>query len=96
MFVPMHPHTRNSEATELAGRIDSAVRELAWLDAAAAAGASQSTADPWSVIEPLLDLFPPTSIRANAIVSVIGDHKPELMQIAVGVADGYGDGLPSS
>ena len=89
--VPAH---QNALAIELAGRIDSAVRELARLDAAAAAGAIQSTADAWSVIEPLLDLFPPTSVRANASVSLIGDHKPDLMQIAVGVAARSGGDVP--
>ena len=91
---PDAPAHQNAVAIELAGRIDSAVWELARLDAAAAAGLSQSTADAWSVVEPLLDLFPPTSIRANASVSMIGDLKPELMQIGVGVAARYGDDLP--
>ena len=91
---PDAPAHQNRPAIELAGRIDSAVRELARLDAAAAAGAIQSTADAWSAIEPLLDLFPPTSIRGDASVSLIADHKPELMQIGVGVARRCGDDLP--
>ena len=90
------PAHRDLVAIELATRIDSAVRDLAQLDAAAIARKGASTSKVWSVIAPLLDLFPPPSIRFNASVSMIGYQKPELMKIALGVASRYGNGLPET
>ena len=88
------PAHRNVEAIELARRIDSAVRELARLDAATIGGETQDATNVWSAMVPLLDLFPESSIRRNASVSMIGLQKPGLMRIAMEVASRYGDGLP--
>ena len=94
MFVLTHPHNGMLRPSELAGRIDSAVRELARWDAAAVAAEGESIADAWSAIVSLLDLFPSASVRYNASVSMIGYRKSELMQIAVSVAARHGDGFP--
>ena len=88
------PAHHDVAAIELARRIDSAVRELARLDAATIGGGGQDTTSVWNAIVPLLDIFPKSSIRDNSSASMIGFQKPGLMQITIDVASRQGDGLP--
>ena len=88
------PAHHDVAAIELARRIDSAVRELARLDAATIGGGGQDTTSVWNAIVPLLDIFPKSSIRDNSSASMIGFQKPGLMRITIDVASRQGDGLP--
>jgi hypothetical protein len=89
--APVHADT---EAIELAARIDGAVRTLARLDAAATAGGGVLVSDAWAAIVRLLDVFRPTTARSSASFGGMAGKKSELMRIIVTVVLNLGNGLP--
>ena len=80
---------------KLAADIDSAVRRLGQLAAAARAGETTSIVDVWSSLSGSLDLFQSTEMRNSPTLSLISKCKTELMSIIAEVALEYDQGLPA-
>jgi hypothetical protein len=85
----------DTDAIQLAGRIEAAVRTLARLDAATRSGDAFWGNDAWAAIVPLLDVFRPTTRgRSSATLGGIAQQRPRLMRLLVSVVLTYGNGLP--
>ena len=93
--VPVDAAThRDIQAIKLAAQIDSAIRHLAALDAAAISGQKALALDAWSALNGMLDLFQSSETRNDPTLSLIAGHKRDLMQIITAVALNYGQGIP--
>ena len=77
---------RDNDAIELATRIDVAIRTLARVDAATAAGDELSVTDAWATLVPLLDTFRPAAQHSSATLGGMAQKKPDLMRLIVTVA----------
>ncbi len=92
---PTAPVHSDSDAIELAARIDRAVRELARIEARALSDTPTFFADDWAKIVALLDVIPPShSSRRSATFEGIAAKRRGLLGLIVGVALHYGDGMP--
>ncbi len=81
-------------AAALADRVDSAIRRLGRLDAAATTGKPMFERNVLDILKPMLRLFPPMGSGASsAYWSVVG-HRGEFMKVVVRVAEQCGGGVP--
>lgn len=81
--APVH---QDLDAIELAGRVDVAVRTLAWMDAATASGEPLPVTEAWIALGPLLDTFRPVHNRSRATLGGMAQRKPDLVRLIVTVA----------
>ena len=81
--APLHDDT---DAIDLAARIDAAVRTLARLDARLVSGNAVPIDDAWAALVPLLYVFRPSTKRGSATFGGIAQQRPELMHLIVSVA----------
>jgi hypothetical protein len=91
---PSAARHRDTDAIELAARIDRAVRVLARLDAALLSESPPTAADAWSEMVPVLDVFRPAGPHSSATLGGIRQQKAPLMRVIASVAARFGAGLP--
>ena len=84
----------DTDAIELAARIDTTVRALAKLDARTVSDCPAPLSEAWATLVPLLDVFSSKSEEGSATLRGITRRKRELMDIVATVAGRYGRGLP--
>ena len=81
-----HVHS-DTDAIELAARVDRAVLTLAWLDEASAAGEPVAPYDAWAALVPILEVFRPGSrARSSASIGGLARQQQPLMQLLADVA----------
>jgi type II secretory pathway predicted ATPase ExeA len=92
---PTAPVHSDTDAIELAARIDDAIRLLACLDAAVLGGEPTVRADDWARIVPLVDVVPTTrSRRRSASLEGVARKRLSMLRLLAGVVLRYGEGMP--
>ena len=92
-ITPEAPIHKELEAIELSARIDSAIRELAKLDAKINSGCPIPQNEAWNKLIPLLDIYPTSENRYNVGLSGILRSRPKLLDILVTVASNHSSSL---
>ena len=88
------PDDGDDGAAALADRIDSAIRRLGRLDAAATTGEPMFERDVLDILKPMLRLFPPMSSGASSVYWSVVGHRGEFMEVVVQVAKQCGGDVP--
>jgi hypothetical protein len=92
---PTAPVHSDTDAIELAERIDRSVRDMARLEAAVLSGEPTVVADDWAKIVPLLDIVPPArSGRWSATFEGIASKRLGVLRLLARVVALYGEGMP--
>ena len=85
---------RDTDAIQLAARIDAAARALGRLDSRTISGHPSALSEAWATFLPLLDVFLPPRNGGSSTLRGIVQRKRELMDIMATVAGRYGRDLP--
>ena len=88
------PDGGDDGAAALADRVDSAIRRLGRLDAAATTGEPMFERDVLDILKPMLRLFPPMGSGASSAYWSVAGHRDEFMEVVVQVAEQCGGDVP--